>query len=86
MSGQVVGGVQLEPGTVLVVPEPDYLYGLGTVTVVVKDVVRVFEQSGSEWVELSARQALAYGAGADRIISVRVGALQQAARAGQVSR
>lgn len=76
----VLGGLLLRPGMRLVVGEPDYLFGVGPVEIVVRHVDRVVWYGGDEWVELDARQTMSGGASVGRIIAVRVGALRAAAR------
>jgi hypothetical protein len=79
-AGHTVGGVPLRPGVRLVVAEPDYLYGTGTVTLLVTGIDRLFWHAGDEWVELHAAQVLTDGTTIARVISVRVAALRSAVR------
>lgn len=78
--GTLIGGVPLNPGMRLVVDDRDYLFGLGTVSVVVREVLGVIQVDGQPWVELDAEQVLIGGARIPRTITVRLAALAAAAR------
>jgi hypothetical protein len=74
----LVGGVPLRPGVRLFVEEPDYLYGTGTVEIVVGSVERLLWYADEEWVELQAHELIGANS-VPRIITVRVAALRAAA-------
>jgi hypothetical protein len=74
----LVGGVPLRPGVRLLVEEADYLYGTGTVEIVVGSVERLLWYADEEWVELQAHELIGANS-VPRIITVRVAALRAAA-------
>lgn len=75
-----VGGVPLDPGTRLVVDNADYMYGLGRVHVIVREVLGVVEHDGEEWVDLEAEQVVMGGVRIPRWITIRIQALRDGAR------
>lgn len=78
----LVGGVPLRPGVRLLVQEADYLYGTGTVEIVVGSVERLLWYADEEWVEMQAHEVIGTAA-VPRVIAVRVAALRAAATAGR---
>lgn len=78
--GTRIGGVPVDPGMVFAVGEADYLYGAGGITVVVVEVVGVIERDGTPWVEMRAEQVLVGGARIPRTVTIRLGALADAAK------
>jgi hypothetical protein len=74
----VIGGVPINPGSRLVVEDADYMFGLGRVTVVVREVLGVAEHDREPWVELNTDQVLIGGALVPRTITVRLAAVRAA--------
>ncbi|WP_433304225.1 hypothetical protein ACQP2F_14315 [Actinoplanes sp. CA-030573] len=72
--------VAVERGQRVVLPEDNYLFGQGTLTLDVTSVGEVSESGGVLWVELRGTQQFPGGPGPHRTVSARLTALQEAAR------
>ncbi len=74
------GGIPLSAGTRLVIDETDYLYGLGQIAVIVRDVLGIVEYRGEHWVDLEGEQELVGDARIPRAITIRLSAFPYAVR------
>lgn len=73
----------IKAGDWLTVPEADYCYGIGELTIEVTAVGNVVADSGDRWLQLRGRTVYWNGTiGEDRVIAVRASVLAAAREAG----
>jgi hypothetical protein len=74
-----LGGVILGAGMPLNIAEGDYLYGTGDIYLIIKSILSVHEESGTEWVVIDGQEKIRNnGPWRYRKVQVRVSALKKA--------
>ncbi len=81
--GTTIGGVAVNPGQLLTLEAGDYLFGSGTVTAVIREVLGSMDYRAECWVEMQVDQLIPDWDPIRRTMTVRLDAIRtSAARAG----